>query len=427
MTVHTAMSGCDCSLQPVDRLTPVDEALDKALAVAGQVQDTEDVPLDRLKGRVLAADVHAPIDLPTFRNAAMDGYAVRTADLTGQGPWTLQVTGRIACGDDTGPLPALSPGDCMRVFTGSGLPDGADAVIMQEQVDRFADTIRLNKPVASGRNVRRQGEDAARGSLLVPAETCIGTREIAAISAVGIESAPVVRRLKVAILCSGSELRQPGEPLAPGQIYNSNRFMLHAALDAPWIEVLDFGALPDDPGRLRRALEDAAAGADLLLTTGGVSVGEEDHMVAQFQAAGGTVEVMKLAMKPGKPLTIGTLGTSVFLGLPGNPVAAYTTWSVVGHPVARKMAGMFNPTPRAVHVRAAEGFRRHPGRREYRPVRYINPCDKTDSRVEFLDHSFSAKVALLCRADGFAIIPADTTEIAPGDPFEFVPFHQPGE
>ncbi|MGV6849041.1 MAG: molybdopterin-binding protein [Marinibacterium sp.] len=227
----------------------------------------------------------------------------------------------------------------------------------------------------------------------------------------------------MAPFCTRSELRQPGESLAPGQIYNSNRFMMLAALRAPWIDLIDMGSVSDDPALLRAALGAAAENADLIVTTGGVSVGEEDHMVAQLRQAGGEIEVLKVAMKPGKPLSVGSLGDAVFVGLPGNPVAAFTTWKIIGSHVVARLSGQDTAEPPPAQVEIAESFSRRPGRQEFRPVRIVGSSAEGRPRVEMLDSSYSAKISLICNSDGLAVIPAESASVAAGDRLEFVPLH----
>lgn len=412
------MSACDI-LAVQQGLVSVDTAIERAVSLAETVCERETVSLEDAIGRVLADDLLAPMPLPPFDNSAMDGYALRSADLAGNGPWRLRVAGRVAAGDDAGAAGVVGPGEAYRIFTGAAVPAGADAVIMQEKVTREGDEIVLTAPVRAGACIRRRGEDAPRGSLLLPAGTRIGAREIGAVASVGLPEIAVRRKLKVALLCTGSELRQPGEPLAAGQIYNSNRFIMLAALRQSWSEVIDLGAVPDNPEQLRARLLEAAEQADIIVTTGGVSVGEEDHMVAQLRAAGGEIEVLKVAMKPGKPLTIGRLGRAVFVGLPGNPVAAFTAWKIIGAEVAAKAAGIRRLDRQRAVVEMAETTRRQPGRQEFRPARIIDKGTEYP-RVELLDKSFSAKISLICQSDGFAVIPPEAEQIAAGQKLEFV-------
>lgn len=351
----------------------------------------------------------------------MDGYALQTASLHGEGHWRLRVAGCLACGDNPGTAPALGAGECLRIFTGAAVPTGVDAVVMQEDVQCIGeDAVLMRKPVP-GQNIRRRGEDAPEGSVLLADGTLVGAREIAAIASVGKTDVQVFRKVRIALFCTGDELRQPGQVLAAGQIYNSNRFMMRALLSRPWFEVEVFGSVPDDPKSLRETLRQAAQRAEIVVTTGGVSVGAEDHMIDQVAAAGGRVDAMKVAIKPGMPLAIGKLGDAIYIGLPGNPVAAYTTWLVIGARIAAACAGLADTANFAAVAEATESFPRRPGREEYRPARLIPAETGGLPKVQFLDRSYSAKVALLCHADGLAVLPADADGIRAGDVAAFIP------
>jgi len=411
--------GCD---EPaiLKGLISVDKAISTGISIATTVRECEDLSLFDAVGRVLADDLRTPMALPPFDNSGMDGYALRTTDLQGHGPWVLRVTQRIAAGDNISKLPPLEAGCTARIFTGAAVPNSADAIIMQEHVVRDGDLIILSKTVPKGDNIRRLGEDAKSGSFLLPAGILIGAREIGAIASIGMPTIKVRRKVRIGLLCTGSELRQPGQSLAPGQIYNSNRFMMRAAMSQPWSEVIDFGTVGDDPDRVCESLKAAASGNDLLVTTGGVSVGEEDHMLTQLRRAGGEVDVLKIAMKPGKPLTMGKLGDTVFVGLPGNPVAAFTTWKIIGSQVASKTAGLRMVDRRWPQVEVAHTATRRPGRQEFRPAQIIGVSKQGHPRIEFLDKSFSAKISLICKSDGFAVVPAHLEQISAGDQLQFV-------
>jgi len=417
--VGSKANGCD-DLSALRGLISVDHAIAKGLKIASRVTEREDVPLLDAVGRILADDLTAPMPLPPFDNSGMDGYALRSADLQGRGPWVLQVAGRIAAGDDITAIVPIQPGNAYRIFTGAAVPVGLDAVIMQEHVTRKDDTIHIDRSVPAGNNIRRVGEDAAKGSLLLRAGTLIGAREIGALASVGLSCVSVRRKVNIALFCTGSELRQPGENLAPGQIYNSNRYMMLATLKMPWANVIDFGSVADDPDRLRHTLTKAAKAADIVVTTGGVSVGEEDHMFSQLKRAGGKVEVVKIAMKPGKPLTMGSLLGAVFIGLPGNPVAAYTTWKIIGSQIATKAAGLVAGDISRTLVETTSASTRRPGRQEFRPARIVAVAKSGRLKVELLDKSFSAKISLICNSDGFAVIPAEQDTIRKGECLEFI-------
>ena len=407
---------CGCES---DGLLAVDAALARGLAMLPPPGPAESVPLAQAIGRVLADPVRSPLPLPPFDNAAMDGYALRRADLTGDGPWCLPRRGRVRAGDAPGVLARAS---VCRILTGAAIPQGADTVIAQEAVVLEDGQIRIAQRPALGSHIRRAGEDLAIGAPILAAGRLIGAREMAALASVGCAFVAVRPRLRVAILATGSELVEPGQPLGPGQIWNSNRFLLAAALDAPWIERIDLGALPDDPARLASALSEIAGRVDLLVSTGGVSVGDEDHMVPAFERVGGTLHVMKLAMKPGKPLVLGRLGQAVWLGLPGNPVAAFTAWTVIGAPLAAAMAGLRAPGPRKQVVRLAHALSHRPGRCEYRPARVLGHDGQGALRIACLDAPGSHRVALLAEAEGLALIPAEVEALPAGALVEYLPF-----
>ncbi|MCI4663777.1 MAG: molybdopterin molybdotransferase MoeA [Neomegalonema sp.] len=412
---------CDAPSKPSNlkgKLLPLDVALARGLALAEAVNETETVSLTHASGRALAASVRTPTHLPPFDNSAMDGYAVRCADLVGGGPWRLTIAGRIAAGE--APVDATG-GGALRILTGAPVPPGFDAVVMQERVERDGDVILLDRRPEPGENIRRKGEDLAVGEELLPAGVLIGAREVGALAATGKDAVAVRRKVRVKLFCTGSELVEPGEPLRPGQIWNSNRFMLLAALAQPWIDVVDLGAVSDDPAALRGALAAAAQDADMVVTTGGVSVGDEDHMHDVLRAVGGEVRVMRLALKPGKPLTIGKIGDAIYIGLPGNPVSAFVTWSIIGQSVLRKRAGISRAVAMNGSAVAAFELQRRPGRREYRPARIVGraPCGRP--LVELFDASFSARIATLAAADGFVIFPANSARIKRGAALEFAP------
>jgi molybdopterin molybdotransferase len=410
---------CGCDAPEGGRLIPVDVALARGLALASPAPETETLPLAAALGRALARPAVSRTPLPPFDNSAMDGYALRTADLTGPGPWTLPVAGRIAAGDAAAPF--RPRGAALRILTGAPVPADVDAVVMQEHVVRDGDAITLTRAPTPGLNIRRAGEDLPAGGEILPAGAEIGAREAAALAAIGLPAVAVRRRIRVAMFCTGSELRQPGEPLGPGQIWNSNRFALLGDLTAPWIDLTDLGAVPDDPAALTAALTDAARDADMVISTGGVSVGDEDHMPRLFREAGGDIHAMRIAMKPGKPLAVGRMGRAIYVGLPGNPVSAFVTWRVIGSRVLRRLGGFAREAPETRTVRSGFELTRRPGRCEFRPAR-VAGYDATGAQVvELLSPSFSARIALLASADGLALLPADADRIRRNDILRFMP------
>ncbi len=407
MTLHQPLHRPDpavCGCDDTPGLVPVDQAIARGLAMVFPLREVEMRALAAATGRVLARDITAPVALPLFDNAAMDGYALRRADLAGQGPWHLPVAGRLRAGDPPATLP---DGAALRILTGAPVPTGADVVIAQEQVTLSGAVITLTDAPRRGQNIRRRGEDLAQGAPLLPSGCILGAREAAALAGSGIGTVPVMRRLRVALLCSGSELVRPGASLAPGQIWDANHAMLAAALDQPWIQPIALPACADDADVLCTALEDAATRADIVITTGGVSVGDEDHMARVAARLGGRVEAMKLALKPGKPLAIGQVGPALWLGLPGNPVAAFVTWQVIGQVLAGHMAGLARTGPAKTLAALAAPLRHNPGRCEYRPARFLGHDARGVLQVTCLEHAGAHRIAQLAQADGLVMIPSE--------------------
>ena len=307
----------------------VEEARAYLLDRARPVEKTERIGVEDALGRIVAADVTAPIDVPGHANSAMDGYAVRAADIPDDGEATLRVTQRIAAGEVGS---ALAAGEAARIFTGAPVPDGADAIAIQEDCRSDGATVTIPGPLAAGTFIRPRGNDIRCGSMVLAAGTRIRPQEMGVASSVGVGRLEVRRRPRVAIVSSGDELRRPGEPLGPGQIYNSNRFTLLGLHQRLGCDIVDLGLVADTFEATRAALLEGAARADVLITTGGVSVGEEDH-VRQALEAVGELEMWKVRVKPGKPIVYGRLGACDLLGLPGNPVSALVTFCLFVRPV----------------------------------------------------------------------------------------------
>lgn len=316
-------------------------------------------------GRILAEAVVSSIDVPPADNSAMDGYAIRVADLATVGA-TLSISQRIPAGADPAPL---LPGTAARIFTGAPIPEGADAVVMQERcVAQAEGIVQINHLPRAGENVRRRGEDVAAGQRILAAGERLGPAQMGLAASVGVAQLEVLGRLRVAILFTGDELVEPGQPLPSGTIYNSNRYVLHGLLASLGCEVTDLGIVPDDLAATRAALREAAAGQDLVLTCGGVSVGEEDHVKAALQAEG-VLESWQIAIKPGKPLAFGRVAATPFIGLPGNPVSSFVTFKMLVEPYIRKRQGCTAWFPKAIGMRADFDWSRPAPRREFLRVR----------------------------------------------------------
>lgn len=367
----------------------------------------ERVVLGNAPGRILAEDVVAPLSLPPFDNSAVDGYAFRLDDgMSG----LLPVAARVPAG---APVPAVPPGSAVRIFTGAPLPPGADTVAMQEDVRVEGGAVRLPGGLARGANCRREGEDVKAGSLALPAGRRLGARDIALAAALGLRELPVRHRLRVGLFSTGDEVTATGDGLAPSGIHDANGPML-AALLARWGAVpLPLGILRDDPVNVRERLAEAASGCDVIVTSGGVSVGEEDHVRAAVGQAGG-IALWRLAIKPGRPLAFGDVAGTPFVGLPGNPSAAYVTALAILLPVLSQLGGGAEEAPLPL-VRSGFTMTKRLGRREYLRV-CLRPGDDGLSVA-----SLAPNGALfgLAASDGFAELHEDCEAIRPGDLLPF--------
>jgi molybdopterin molybdotransferase len=361
---------------PRPGLQALEDVLARVLAVAAErrIGGTERLSTFDALGRVLAEGVRSGLDVPPADNTSMDGYALRAADVPAAGT-VLPVSQRIPAGVVGTPL---ADGTAARIFTGAQVPPGADAVVMQEQCVAMPGeglgAVRIDTLPSAGQWVRRRGEDVQQGAEVLSAGTRLSPQALGMAASVGAAELAVCRRPRVAIFSTGDELAMPGEPLKPGAIYNSNRFTLRALLQAAGCEVVDLGIVPDRLDATRQALRDAAPGVDLILTCGGVSVGEEDHLKPAVQAEG-WLEAFQIAMKPGKPLAIGGVrraeADTLFIGLPGNPVSAFVTFLLIVAPALRALQGCTGAMmPTAVTVRADFDWPRPDRRREFLRARF---------------------------------------------------------
>lgn len=400
-------------------LTDPDTARQRLLDAATVLPDTETLPLATALGRVLAEPVRAPIDVPGADNTQMDGYAMRAADVPAAGT-VLPVSQRIPAGAVPEPL---RPGSAARIFTGALIPPGADAVVMQEQTAAADDgAVRIDVQPAPGDWVRRRGLDIAAGSEILSAGQRLRPQDLGLAASVGVPQVTVRRQPRVAILFTGDELAMPGEPLRPGAIYNSARFTIAALLQAAGCVVTDIGHVPDNLDATRAALRKAAQGHDLIVSTGGMSVGEEDHMRPAMQAEG-QLDLWSVAMKPGKPLAFGHVrrdgadaGVCAFIGLPGNPVSSFVTYLLFVRPYVRAVLGLPVDEELFLPVRAAFDWPKPDRRREFLRVRL-----NAQGEAELFPNQNSAVLTSTVWADGLVDNPAGRP-VARGDVVRYLPF-----
>ena len=341
-------------------LMPLETALEQMLNHIKPLTENETLPLAQAFGRILAEDVASPLDVPGFDNSAMDGYAVRLADLALNRP--LPLAGKAFAGQPfSGEWPA---GTCVRIMTGAPVPDGCEAVVMQEETEQAEGGVRFTAAASAGQNIRRRGEDIAAGRPVFTRGTKLTVAELPVLASLGIDKVSVVRRVRAAVFSTGDELRLPGEPLAAGQIYDSNRLAVHLMLEQLGCEVINLGIIADSPEKLRAAFIEADRLADVGISSGGVSVGEADYTKTILDELG-EIAFWKIAMKPGKPFAFGTLSNSWFCGLPGNPVSAAVTFYQLVQPLLAKLSGHPAGQPTRLRVRAATRLKKSPGRLDF--------------------------------------------------------------
>lgn len=423
MTIHQAIAspGCGCDEQGAPSgLISIDNALSRIAALVAPVGGTEPIDLGRAVGRILAQPVRSRTMAPPFDNAAMDGYAVGV--LTGDGPWTLPVVARVPAGQ--GGAQPLAGKTAARIFTGAPVPDGTDAVVMQEDITRDGDRIRLQRRPTSGQNIRRAGSEMAEGAIFLESGCRLGPRQVAACAAAGVGVVHVRRRLRVALLVTGNEIRRAGASLAAAEVWDVNTPMMTAALGGSGLCLVATAQGADCSEGLARQLEDMAGRADLVITTGGMSVGEEDHVKAALAALSAELVFSGVAIKPGKPVSFGRIGSTFWLGLPGNPLAAFVTWQVFGKALVRGLTGEAGNGAARRLVITAEAISRKPGCCELRPATLAGFAAHGREVVTFQDATHSGRVARLPETDGLIFLPAETDELPSGSLVEFQPFCQ---
>ncbi|HHQ4609852.1 TPA: molybdopterin molybdotransferase MoeA [Aeromonas veronii] len=396
-------------------LLPLRDALAAMLTQLACCCDSEPLPLPDALGRVLASDIRSPLAVPPFDNSAMDGYAVRLADLTCGTP--LIMAGKAFAGQPyQGEWPA---GHCVRIMTGAPVPAGTDAVVMQEETQADGDRITFLAQPEPGQNIRRAGSDIGKGACVLPAGTRLTPREMPLLASLGVATVTVRRPLKVAIFSTGDELKPVGTPLAHGDIYDSNRYGVRAMLARIGCDCLDLGIIPDDPAQLRAAFIRADEEADVLITTGGVSVGEADF-TKQLLDELGEIGFWKLAIKPGKPFAFGRLPHAWFFGLPGNPVSAMVTFDQLVQPALAKLAGQHFERPLQLQAIAAEPLKKSPGRLDFQ--RGIMSQGPNGLEVRSTGSQDSAVFSSLSRANCYIVLERERGRVAAGETVTVEPF-----
>jgi molybdopterin molybdotransferase len=388
------------------------------------VKEIETVALAAARGRVVAADIFAPVDLPPFDNSAVDGYAVRHSDLKADGETKLTVTSRLTAGSAKNAT--VSTGQAVRIFTGAPMPQGADTVFMQEDVEAQGDAVTVPSGLKRGANRRLAGEDLRKGAVALASGTVVDAAQIALAAALGLTELTVRRRLRVAIFSTGDEVVEPGRARPAAAIFDANRYLLAQLLGHMAAAVTDLGILPDDPEKLASAIADAASRHDLVLTSGGVSTGEADHVRGAVERIGKLV-FWRVAIKPGRPVAMAVLPgarpheAAAFVGLPGNPVAVFVTFARVVRPLLLRLAGANAQPLLALPVRTAFAYKKKKGRREY--VR-VSLRRRADGEVEAVKHpqDGAGVITSLTQTDGLLEFADDLTDIAPGDRAGFLSY-----
>jgi molybdopterin molybdotransferase len=412
----TVQPGCS---DPLDRQAlPVERARRDILQAVTPIDCPRKVALRSALGGVLAQDVLSTIDVPSSDNSAMDGFAVTAQDLPDDGTTTLRVIGTSLAGTPfTG---IVNPGEAVRIMTGAVIPDGCNAVIMQEQTECEGDQLRIGTGHRAGQNIRRAGEDLTKGQVALARGHRMQPADLGLLASLGIAEVHIQRPLRVAFFSTGDELRSVGEPLQSGQVYDSNRYTLFGMLSRLGADVIDMGVVPDQPAAIREAFVRAAAAADAVITSGGVSVGEADF-VKQVLDEVGEIGFWKIAMKPGRPLAFGHIGGTAFFGLPGNPVAVMVTFYQFVQPALRSMSGELQVTQPRFRVPCESALKKRGGRTEFQRG-ILEPDAQGQWRVRKTGAQGSGVLSSMSSANCFIVLPPDSAQVAPGDPVLVEPF-----
>ncbi|MDZ7843001.1 MAG: gephyrin-like molybdotransferase Glp [Gammaproteobacteria bacterium] len=391
----------------------------RILEAAAPLAGAERVHLRAALGRVLGGDIASPLAVPGHTNSAMDGYAVAIASLPSSGTAELTVAGSSFAGHPFNGV--VATGQCVRIMTGAVMPADTDTVIPQEHAETLSGArIRIDDRHREGQNVRRAGEDIRRGDIVAPRGRRLAAPDLGLLASLGVGEVTVTRRPRVAFFSTGDELRSLGDRLEPGEIYDSNRYTLYGMLIGLGADIIDMGVVADTPEATLDAFRRAAADADVVITSGGVSVGEADY-IKDSVAALGSIEFSKVAMKPGRPLTFGRVGEALFFGLPGNPVSVMVTFYLFVQPALRRLAGESDVQPLILRARCQSKLRKKPGRTEYQ--RGILASDATgELTVERTGPQGSGILSSMAQANCFIVLPADFETAEAGDSVPVIPF-----
>ncbi|HYW05104.1 MAG TPA: gephyrin-like molybdotransferase Glp [Gammaproteobacteria bacterium] len=398
----------------------VEQARERTVAAVAPVSGHERVPLSGALGRVLHADITAPADIPAFAASAMDGYALRAADLPGRDaePRGFPVIGAAFAG---APFDGrVGAGECVRIMTGAPMPEGVDTVVIQEDVERSGDRALVGSGHVAGQHVRAPGEDVAAGSRVLPAGRRLRPADLGMLAGVGLGEVDVRRRARVAYFSTGDELVEPGGRLRRGDIYERNRYTIGAMLERLGVEARDLGIVPDDRDAIRDTMLRAAE-ADAVITSGGVSVGEADY-VRELLEEVGEVDFWRVSVKPGKPLAVGTVRGARFYGLPGNPVSSMVTFYLFVRPALERMSGTEPVMPATWRVRCAERLRKQPGRTDFQ--RGILERDGGEPRVRPMPEQGSSILSSMSGANCFIVVPAEAGDVEAGTLVDVIPFDE---
>lgn len=416
-TIKVKQDGCDSQPMLAGLLT-LEQARNKMLDSITPVSDAIKIDIMNTYGRVLAEDVLSPINVPGYKNSAMDGYAVKAADLPSSDNRVFKQVGISWAGkpyDGT-----VNNNECIRIMTGAKLPDDTDTVIMQEHISKEGDNIIIGSGHKAEQNVRCAGEDIQKGATVLSKGKLIKAAEMGLLASLGLAKVKVIRPLKVSFFSTGDEIKSVGQTLQDGQIYDSNRYTIFGMLQKLNIEIHDMGVIPDDRKKIEDAFLTAAENSDVIITSGGVSVGDADFVKETLEKLG-QINFWKLAMKPGKPLAFGTVKDAMFLGLPGNPVSVMATFYQLGLPAIHRLSGNKNYTQVITKAKVTEPFYKRPGRLDFQRA-IFSYDDKGELVVKGVGMQASHILSGMSLANCFAIIPAESGTVNPGEIIDIQPF-----